>query len=70
MQIIKNLELLPGFFEKIRVDFSNIEFSNGKLIIALMSDYLPNEADLKRCVKIAYDSNAIEHIMNIRNNPN
>lgn len=65
MNSIKNIELLPKFFNEVKSMCGEAKLSDGRLIVALMSDLLPEADELKRCIKMVYESGAITHILEI-----
>ena len=70
MQNIKNIELLPQFFADLKTQYGRIDLKNEKLIVALLSDYIPGATDLKRCLRFLYESKAMECIIAISQNMN
>lgn len=65
MYNIKNIELLPSFFAEVSNMYGIAQLSNGKFVVAIMSDLLPGTTELKRCVRMAYESNAMLSILEI-----
>lgn len=63
MQNIKNIELLPRFFADVKKQYATVDLKNGKFVVALMADLIPGAVELKRCVRMAYESNAMECII-------
>ena len=68
MQNIKNIELLPQFFADVKKQYATVDLKNGKFVVALMADFIPGAVELKRCVRLAYESNAMECIIDISRN--
>ncbi len=68
MQNIKNIELLPQFFADVKKQYATVDLKNGKFVVALMADFIPGAVELKRCVRMAYESNAMECIIDISKN--
>ena len=68
MQNIKNIELLPQFFADVKKQYATVDLKNGKFVVALMADFIPGAVELKRCVRLAYESNAMECIIDISKN--
>lgn len=68
MQNIKNIELLPQFFADVKKQYATVDLRNGKFVVALMADFIPGAVELKRCVRLAYESNAMECIIDISKN--
>ena len=65
MQSVKGIELLPNFFEEIGSQYGKRCFRNGRFVVNIMADLLPDNSELRRCVKMVYESNAMECILEI-----
>ena len=65
MQVIKNIELLPQFFAEVKKQYADTNLRNGRFIVALISDLIPGAVELKRCITLAYESKAMECIIDI-----
>ena len=68
MRSIKNIELLPQFYAEVKKQYATVDLRNGKFVVALMADFIPGAVELKRCVRLAYESNAMECIIDISRN--
>ena len=66
---MKNIELLPGFFAQIKKEYGNDRIRNGNFVHAVMADLLPNAIELRRCIKLIYESKAMEYILEIAKEP-
>ena len=65
MQSVKGIELLPNLFEEIGSQYGKRYFRNGRFVVNIMADLLPDNSELRRCVKMVYESNAMECILEI-----
>ena len=68
MSKIKNIELLSQFFVDMKKYYTTVDLKNGKFLAALMADLMPGAVELKTCIRFAYESNAMECIVDISKN--
>lgn len=65
MPNIKNIEMLPKFIADVKNKYGEAQLHNGKFVVAIMSDLLPGAMELKRCIRMVYESNAMTSVLEI-----
>ena len=61
--------MLPDFFAHIKKEYGNDRIRNGNFVHAVMTDLLPNATELRRCIKLIYESKVMECILEIAKEP-